>query len=250
MPPSLAPFTPPPPLPRLVPSPPFLSPSLLVLPAMGSFRLSPSCTAPFGQLASARLGRRRPCVCPPHCTRRTAALARQPLEVSRNGGWGGGVGRTVRPPSSPPSPPPALPPLPPPYRLVSPWGEDLRVGAPADAGRSLVADASSMPHASLAPPCLTPLARCSPAVPVLHSSSPTTPHAPTSQATSSSTSATSARTRHHACRPLLLYHRCLPRAAVAAFFVGAGRQRQPLHQRLQRRRSMRWPRLGGADWSV
>ncbi|KAK1867193.1 hypothetical protein I4F81_009701 [Pyropia yezoensis] len=34
------------------------------------------------------------------------------------------------------------------------------------------------------------------------------------------------------------------------FLVGVGRQRQPLQQRGQRRHSMRWPRLGGADWSV
>ncbi|KAK1867194.1 hypothetical protein I4F81_009700 [Pyropia yezoensis] len=74
-----------------------------------------------------------------------------------------------------------------------------------------------MPHASIAPPCLTPLARCSPAVPVLHPSPPTTHHFFTSQATSSSTSATSARTRYHACRPPLLYHRCRLRAAVAVF---------------------------------
>ncbi|KAK1867886.1 hypothetical protein I4F81_010383 [Pyropia yezoensis] len=118
-------------------------------------------------------------------------------------------------------------------------GEDLRVEAPADARRSLVAGAPSLPEASLAPPCLSLLARCSPAVSVLHPSSPTTPHFPTLQATSSSTSATSARPGHHAYRPPPLYHRCRLRAAVAAFFVGVGRQRQPLQQRRQRRRSMR-----------
>ncbi|KAK1865286.1 hypothetical protein I4F81_007819 [Pyropia yezoensis] len=119
------------------------------------------------------------------------------------------------------------------------WGGNLRVETPADARRSLVAEAPFLLEASLAPPCPTLLARCSPAVHVLHPSSPITPHYPTLQATSSSTSATSARPRHHACRPPLLYYRCRLRAAVATFLVGVGRQRQPLQQRRQRRRSMR-----------
>ncbi|KAK1866442.1 hypothetical protein I4F81_008961 [Pyropia yezoensis] len=119
------------------------------------------------------------------------------------------------------------------------WRGDLRVEAPSDARRSLVTDVPSMPEASLAPPCFTLLARCSTAVPVLHPSSPTTPHFLSLLATSSSTPATSARPRHHACRRPLLHQRCRLRAAVAAVIVGVGRQWQPLQQRQRRQRSMR-----------